>query len=215
MGMIARRKTKWVKQFVVVLSSHDERHEAAPAELESLFGAIEHVTKPHQWNFSPKYTDELGPGIRRSFVVLKSLKSADALAEWKHATNALEARWARHSARRVVNLDPGYVDGSNVILASTKHYANRVYLRDGIYADLTLFYDGERYQPFPQTLPDYKTRSAVRFLMRLRMRYLDDLARKRAEVDFAESKLLEQQILIEQAGINRGRSSADRSSTRV
>ena len=56
-------------------------------------------------------------------------------ADWKRAACALEAR---SRTPRAVNVDPGYVDGARLVLASTKDHAHRIWLRDGIYAEVTL-----------------------------------------------------------------------------
>ncbi len=143
--------------------------------LAELFGPVTRVTERYPWDFSPMYTAELGSRIQRSFIVFTHLQSAENLARWKLATNAIEGEATDNLGNRSVNLDPGYVDGCNVVLASTKNYSNRVYLRDGIYADLTLYFDGRSFRPFKHTLPDYRTRSAIRFFNSIRQEYLAQL----------------------------------------
>lgn len=166
---------KPVRRIVGVLSNQVEGHTSATSLLAELFGPVTRVTERYPWDFSPKYTAELGPHIQRSFIVFAHLQSAENLARWKLATNAIEGQATDNLGNRTVNLDPGYVDGCNVVLASTKNYANRVYLRDGVYADLTLYFDGRSFRPFKHTLPDYRTRSAIRFFNSVRREYLTQL----------------------------------------
>jgi hypothetical protein len=43
-----------------------------------------------------------------------------------------------------------------LVLASTKDHAHRLYLRDGIYAEVTLAYRAKRWQPLEWTYPDFR-----------------------------------------------------------
>ncbi len=47
------------------------------------------------------------------------------------------------------------VTQGKLILASTKNHAHRIYLSNGIYAELTLQYRDKRWQKLPWTYPDY------------------------------------------------------------
>ncbi|MFR5880709.1 MAG: DUF4416 family protein [Cloacibacillus evryensis] len=51
-------------------------------------------------------------------------------------------------ASRRVNLDPGTIDGARLLLASTKGQAHRVYLRDGIFCEVTLCRRKGRWENF-------------------------------------------------------------------
>lgn len=169
-----------VKYFITCLSAEKELLEQIGASLEDGFGAPDEFSAPIPWRYSPAYTRELGKHIRRRFFVCRTLRRPEELPSLKFATMELEhcfCRSDRGETARRVNLDPGYVSGSHVILASTKRYRNRVHLRDGIYADLTLYYDGRTFQRFGlPTLPDYRTRGAIAFFNGLRRRYRRQLA---------------------------------------
>jgi hypothetical protein len=63
------------------------------------------------------------------------------LAEIKRLTNEWEAEYAAleiHPEPRPLNLDPGYITAAKLVLASTKDQGHRIYLRDGIFAEVTL-----------------------------------------------------------------------------
>jgi hypothetical protein len=55
-----------------------------------------------------------------------------------------------------LNLDPGYITQAKLVLASTKDHAHRIYLADGIFAEVTLSYKHRRWQPHEWTFPDYR-----------------------------------------------------------
>ena len=60
--------------------------------------------------------------------------------------------------KRCINLDPGYLTLAKIVLASTKDYSHRIYLKDGIHAEVTLIYSKEtkEYLPNINTYNDYK-----------------------------------------------------------
>jgi hypothetical protein len=55
-----------------------------------------------------------------------------------------------------LNLDPGYLTPAKLVLASTKDHAHRLYLARGIYAEVTLYFKGRRWQYRDWTFPDYR-----------------------------------------------------------
>ncbi len=73
--------------------------------------------------------------------------------------------------KRRVNIDPGYVSQAHLILATGKGYAHRPYLRDGIYADLTLMYRDRKFHSLPWTYPDYAGEEMIGMLDRIREKY--------------------------------------------
>jgi len=54
----------------------------------------------------------------------------------------------------------------NLVLATTRDYAHRVYVRDGIHAELTLLYRSGGRQSLPWTYPDCRTAACFAFLDR-------------------------------------------------
>ncbi|HLZ18682.1 MAG TPA: DUF4416 family protein, partial [Smithellaceae bacterium] len=70
------------------------------------------------------------------------------------------------------NIDPGYLSQAHLILATGKGYTHRPYLRDGIYADLTLIYQGKKFCTLPWTYPDYADEKQTTMLAAIRARYL-------------------------------------------
>jgi hypothetical protein len=91
----------------------------------------------------------------------------------KLKTNDLEERW-RAAQGRQVNLDPGYVGYTKLVLASTKDASHRVYLGQGIYAEATLQFVRGSFQPWPYTYRDYAEPAAIEFFNRVRERYREE-----------------------------------------
>jgi hypothetical protein len=76
---------------------------------------------------------------------------------------------------RLVNLDPGVLSLSRLILASTKDFSHRIPLRDGIYAEVTLRYSGGDFRNLPWTFPDYRTEDYHAILRQIRSTYREQL----------------------------------------
>lgn len=88
----------------------------------------------------------------RRMVSFGPLIRPEALPEIKCLTNRMEALHEQGDQRRV-NIDPGYLSPSHLILATGKGYSHRPYLRDGIYADLTLIFSDGTFRPLPGPIP--------------------------------------------------------------
>jgi hypothetical protein len=78
--------------------------------------------------------------------------------------------------QRPVNLDPGYLEQSKIVLASTKNFFHRILISRGIYAEVTLHYQGKRWNSFPWTFPDYDSEKYHPFFTALRENYRRQLS---------------------------------------
>ncbi|MBR0096320.1 MAG: DUF4416 family protein, partial [Synergistaceae bacterium] len=73
-----------------------------------------------------------------------------------------------------INLDPGYIDGARLVLASTKDHAHRIWLHDGIYAEITMRYRFNSWASFDYTFPDFKSGVYDEFLSSVRNLWLQE-----------------------------------------
>jgi len=120
------------------------------------FGPIDIRSETIDFDFTHYYEKEMGAGLLRQFVAFENCIDPGTLADIKRFTNELEDRFAQNAdVRRPINLDPGYVVLSRLILASAKNFAHRIYLRDGIYAEVTLLYRNHRWESLEWTFPDF------------------------------------------------------------
>lgn len=123
--------------------------------LEQAFGEAAMETSQVKWGYSLYYRDELGDKIFRRFIFFKNLISQDAISSIKLATNEIENKLSKNGKRKI-NLDPGYITPAKLVLASTKDYSHRIYLKDGIYSEVTLIFQNGRFVPHINTYNDYK-----------------------------------------------------------
>jgi hypothetical protein len=99
----------------------------------------------------------MGEPLYRRFLFFRDFIRPDILSDIKLATNDIE-RDMSIDGKRCINLDPGYLTLAKIVLASTKDYSHRIYLKDGIHAEVTLIYSKEtkEYLPNINTYNDYK-----------------------------------------------------------
>ncbi len=140
-------------------------------ELSARFGRADFVSAPFPFAYTDYYEKEFGGSLLRRFAAFARLIRPEELPDVKGWTNALERRLSAGGRRRV-NIDPGYLAKAHLILATGKGYTHRPYLRDGIYADLTLLYRDRRFHSLPWTYPDYAGDEVIGMLVRIRERYL-------------------------------------------
>ncbi|MGE5700221.1 MAG: DUF4416 family protein [Deltaproteobacteria bacterium] len=146
--------------------------------LERMLGPVMRTSGPFPFDRTEYYGREMGAPLFRRFAVMERLVPREALAAAKIGAEELETEFSENGMR-TVNLDPGILTEENFLLATGKNYSHRVYLRDGVFADLTLVYRKGEYRTLPWTYPDFTTAEIRAFLSGVR----DELreARKREE----------------------------------
>ncbi len=147
-----------------------------PAVLDKLvprFGNIDLESQVVAFDHTEYYKKEMGPGLLRKWVSFERLIPQDGLPEIKILTNELEEEFADSEGNRRINLDPGYLTAAKLVLASTKDFAHRLYLGQGIYGEITLVYNRSRgWQSHEWTYPDYKAQTSLLFFKQVRQIYL-------------------------------------------
>lgn len=125
-------------------------------ELEALYGPICEVSPIRAFEESDYYDTEMGNKPLRLYVAFTHLVDPSRLAAIKGETNALELRFLNAEGGREVNLDPGLLSLTSLVLATAKGRTHRIALADGIWADLTLIWSKGRFVPLDWTYADYR-----------------------------------------------------------
>lgn len=159
-----------VKLFVGVLTSAPDLMPGIEEGLSALFSPIDLRSESFPFDLTHYYDEEMGTPIYRSFCSFTDLIDPAAIALIKTKTNDLESGFAG-AGRRPVNLDPGYLEQSKIVLASTKNFSHRILISGGIYAEVTLLYQNGEWRVLPWTFPDYKSGLYDRYFSTLRDLY--------------------------------------------
>lgn len=146
---------KKVKLFCGILYSDINIFSKAKEILENEFSEIDFISEPIPFSYSSYYQDEMGNNIYRLYLSFKKLIYPYRLSDIKKITNSIEDK-LKIENRRKVNIDPGYISMSNLVLATTKNYSHRIALSAEIYGEVTLIYKNNRFIPLEWTYPDYK-----------------------------------------------------------
>ena len=171
---------KPVKLIVGILAADHKCVYTAADVLADKFGRIDFTSDIWPFDKTDYYKDQTGPRILRQFISIERLIDPGKLAKIKHKTNKLEQKLAKSLALplpRPVNLDPGIIEPSKLVLATTKNYSHRIYIGNKMYAEVTLIYDKGRWCPLEHTYPDYRQQCYFDFFEKVRERLLEQLKR--------------------------------------
>jgi hypothetical protein len=169
------REPRPAKLFMSLMTSEEAFLRQGMDDLSFLFGKIDYLSERFPFDFTDYYAEEMGENLFRHFVTFEELIPIPTLPEVKKKAQHLEEEYAAALGRRRINIDPGYLCLEHVILATHKAYTHRPYLREGVYADLTLIYRARSYRPLEWTYPDYRQSEIINLFNHLRVKYLEEL----------------------------------------
>ncbi len=167
-----------VKAVIGVLTAEPCLLSTVYLELTQRLGPIDFTSELLPFASTNYYAAEMGPDIHRQFISFERLIDAGTLAEIKLFTNKVEQNFRikkpEGDARRV-NLDAGYLCLAKLVLASTKDHAHRIYLCDGIYAEITPRFYRKTFQPWEWSYPDYRLPTYIAIFNKIRAIYRGQL----------------------------------------
>ena len=147
-------------------------------ELIKKFGEVDIESNAQPFDFTDYYEEEFGKNLMQKLFSFSSLIGMDELAEIKIITNSIENNFKNENIKnnlthpkRKINLDPGYITLDKYILASTKNGPSRIYINQGIYAEITLRFINKSFVTCEYTYPNYKTNEYIIFLNSVRQKY--------------------------------------------
>src|SRR4051812_42446419 len=155
---------------VAATSRYEQVLDLGREQCEARFGAALAVSSAFEFGETDYYAQEMGSGLLKQFWAFHAIDPG-RLAPVKRQTNEWEAEYAglkAHPEPRPLNLDPGYLTLAKLVLASTKDHAHRIYLADGIFAEVTLYFKDRRWQHRDWTFPDYRRDDYQKFFIEAR-----------------------------------------------
>lgn len=167
-----------VKAIIGVLTVDPDLLSTVYTELTERLGPIDFTSELLPFTSTTYYEAEMGPNIQRQFISFERLIDGGTLAEMKLFTNKVEQAFAINTPKadaRRVNLDVGYICLAKLVLASTKDHAHRIYLSDGIYAEITLRFYRKTFQPWEWSYPDYRSPTYIAIFNQIRKIYRKQL----------------------------------------
>lgn len=163
-----------VKYFCGFIHTQDVDFKAVLDRLVQKLGPWDMVSKPVPFTFTDYYKEEMGQDLIRRFASFKNLMDPAVLPDVRLFTLRVEEEFGNKEGEelyRKVNIDPGYLSFGKVVLSTTKNFSHRIYIRDGIYAEVTLAYQKGNFKIFEYTYPDYQSEFALDYFTKLRSVY--------------------------------------------
>ena len=166
------REQRSVLLVTAVSSKYDESFEWARKELQLEYGSLQFQSDLFLFNETKYYEKTMGEGLRKQLLAFETLIAPSEIATIKVRTNQLEEKFLEagdYDVVRPINIDPGYLTEAKLILATTKDRDHRIYLQQGIFAEVTLFYLLKKgWQHSRWTYPDYQREDFKEFFSNCR-----------------------------------------------
>ncbi|MBU0930136.1 MAG: DUF4416 family protein [Nanoarchaeota archaeon] len=159
-------KPKKVKLFIGLMYKDKNILNKIIKLLENKFGFIQDSIE-YDFNYTNYYENEFGKDLKKRFIVFKNSINPELLVNIKLFTNNIENKFSKNN-KRLINIDPGYLNKQKLILASAKERYNRIYLKKGIYADLTYFFNKNNCILLRNTFPDFKNKQVQKFFIKIK-----------------------------------------------
>ena len=171
-----------VKIVCGVIYKEDTLYERVRTTLEAEWGAVDLESAAFPFDLTDYYEAEMGPGLVRRFMSFRGLSTPESLPSLKLRTIALEEALRRESgaAGRPVNIDPGYVTASALVMATAKDFSHRIPIGGGIYAHLELLFTKTGIRTLSWTYPDLKREPCSEYFREVRKTYLQSVRGDRA-----------------------------------
>lgn len=149
----------------------------ARRRLEREWGRVESESPAFPFDLTDYYEAEMGPGLVRRFASFADLVAPETLPERKVTAIGIEGSLERESgaAGRPVNIDPGYLTASALVMATAKDFAHRIPLGLGIYAHLEFLFTRTGVRTLEWTYPDLRRGPVQAYFRSVREAYLRQL----------------------------------------
>ena len=163
-----------VKLICGIIAKENQVFRKSRSTLIQLFGDIDFESKDFDFSITDYYEKQMGKNLKRRYISFRHLIKPDELSSIKLRTNQIEEdiREDLGKKKRIVNIDPGYLTPSALIMATTKDFSHRVPLQDGIYAHLEFIFGKKEIKFLDWTYPDYMSEGYQEFFLAVRKIYL-------------------------------------------
>jgi len=155
----------------------DDAFTKGEEHLVGLLGPSDSASPFFDFDITDYYEKQMGTGLKRRFLSFVELRNPDEISDIKIETNRLESRLKKEfrSESRIINIDPGYLTASALIMGTAKDFSHRIPLQKGIYAHLELLFRKTEIITLDWTYPDFKNKGYQKFFWEVRKKYLNQL----------------------------------------
>jgi len=174
---------KPVKPFFAVSSHSTELINKVSAKISQLLGEPDIISSMYDFSsFTTYYEKDMGKNLKKQFLCFPKLIGPEDLIQLKTIAIDLEKESSSPVVKRAINIDPGYIDLSKVVLASHKDASYRIYVGTFTFAQITLLFNKGTFRTLDHVYSDYKSESTIHFFNTARTVYHAQLNRNNVEV---------------------------------
>ncbi len=160
-------------KFFFAVAGREERYlPEVEKPLADCCGSLDFSSSLYSFSeFSTYYDAETGGPVWKYLICCRELRPPEDLVWIKQKVEEIQSAFLTERSGRLcrdVNIDPGYLNGWQVVLASVKNFAQRIYLGGGVYAETTLLFQKGQFQSLPWTYADYQSETVQSFLRKAR-----------------------------------------------
>lgn len=123
--------------------------------LEKEFGIIKVKSESYDFNFTNYYEKEFGKNLKKIIIIFKKTIEKKDLIEIREKTGKIE-KTLSIDGKRTVNIDPGYISESELVLATKKFRSFKEKLNDEVFLHKVLEFKDNDVITFFHTFADYK-----------------------------------------------------------
>jgi hypothetical protein len=166
------------KLVIGIMAGEPEVFSITKEELGNIFGPIDMESDFFPFTYTDYYSKQMGgASLLRKFISFGTLIDPETLSEIKIATNRVEEkiRTRLQSPHRIVNIDPGIINDSSLIMATVKDFSHRVPLQQGIYGHLEFLFGKNEIRILDWTYPDFREETYHSFFLDARKKYLEQV----------------------------------------
>jgi hypothetical protein len=171
-----------VKLICGIIYKEEALYDEAKRRLETEWGSADSESPAFPFDLTEYYEPEMGQELSRRFMSFEGLIAPETLPERKTRAIAIEEslRRERGTAGRPANIDPGYLTGSALVMATAKDFSHRIPLARGIYAHVEFLFTRTDVRALDWTYPDMRREPCRRFFMEVRAVYLRQVRERKA-----------------------------------
>lgn len=129
------------------------------------YGVVEKESFEYDFvKYTSYYEEEMGKKIIKKFLIFKKEIDEEGLVSVKKFITSIEEKYS-DSGKRRINIDPGYVSSSKVVLASFKKKDFKKDLGEGVYAHEVLTLKDGKVKHYWHTFKDYREEEIKKFFL--------------------------------------------------
>ena len=169
-----------VKLVCGVIYKEEALYDEVKRRLAPEWGSVDSESPPFAFDLTDYYGAEMGEGLSRRFMSFEILIAPETLPALKVLAIEIEEtlRRERGITGRPVNIDPGYLSASALVMATAKDFAHRIPLARGIYAHLEFLFTKTGVKTLEWTYPDLRRGPCHEYFRSVRDIYLERLRQR-------------------------------------